>query len=101
MKAEVEIAGAVEKLQFVSPHGSLSIAAAAPDGSTKTWVFTMGSATSLAQRGIGKTGPNALKVGDKVTVKFLPAKNGAPIGFLRSVTFPDGHTIVVSTGPND
>ena len=30
-----------------------------PDGSSTNWVLTLGSATALAQRGIGKTGPNA------------------------------------------
>ena len=101
MKKEMELSGSVEKLQFVNPHGSLAVAVKNPDGSTTPWVMTLGSATALAQRGIGKTGPNALHVGDNITVKFLPAKNGSPLGFLRSVTMPDGHVIVVSAGPND
>src|SRR5215471_13944182 len=102
MKAEKEVAGTVEKVQFVNPHGSLTIEAKNPDGSTTEWVFTLGSATALAQRGVGKTGPNALHTGDSITVKCIPAKNGSPLGFLKSVTYPDGHTIVVSGGnPND
>jgi hypothetical protein len=73
-----------------------------PDGSTTTWVLTLGSATALAQRKVGKIGPNALHTGDKITVKFIPAKDGHPIGFLKSITYADGHTIVVSGGgPND
>ena len=101
MKKEMEMSGSVETIKFVNPHGALAVAVKNPDGSTTPWVLTMGSATSLAQRGIGKTGPNALHVGDNITVKFLPAKNGGPLGFLRSVTMPDGHVIVVSAGPND
>jgi hypothetical protein len=45
----------------------------------------LGSATALAQRGIGKTGPNALHTGYKITVKFLPARDGSPLGFLKTV----------------
>ena len=101
MKKETEISGAVEAIKFVNPHGSLAVAVKNPDGATTSWVLTMGSATALAQRGIGKTGPNALHVGDNITVKFLPAKNGSPLGFLRAVTMPDGHVIVVSAGTND
>lgn len=102
MKTEKEISGAVDKLQFVNPHGSLSIMVKNQDGSATSWVFTLGSATALAQRGVGKTGPNALHVGDSITVKFLPAKDGSPLGFLRSVTYADGHTIQVSGGnPNE
>ena len=101
MKKEAEVSGAVDSIRFVNPHGSLVIAVKNPDGTAAQWVLTMGSATSLAQRGIGKTGPNALHNGDNITVKFLPAKNGSTLGFLRSVTMPDGRVIVVSAGPND
>ena len=102
MKKDMELSGSVEKVQFVNPHGSLTIAVKNPDGSTTPWVMTLGSATALAQRGIGKTGPNALHTGDTITVKFLPAKNGSPLGFLKSVTMPDGRVITISAGnPND
>jgi hypothetical protein len=101
MKAEKELSGTVLKVQFVNPHGSLSINVKNPDGTETEWVFTLGSATALAQRGIGKTGPNALRTGDSITVKCIPAKNGSPLGALRSVTYADGHTIVTSGGsPN-
>ena len=102
MKAEKEISGTVDKLQFTNPHGSLSIDVKNDDGTSTTWVFTLGSATALAQRGVGKTGPNALHVGDAIKVKCIPAKDGHPLGFLKAVTYPDGHTVVVSGGgPND
>ena len=102
MKAEKEVKGTVEKVQFVNPHGSLTIAVKNEDGSSTDWTFTLGSATALAQKGVGKIGPNALHTGDAITVKCIPAKDGHPLGFLKSVTYPDGHTIVVSGGnPND
>ena len=102
MKAEKEISGTVEKVQFVNPHGSLTIEAKNADGTTTEWVFTLGSATALAGKQVGKTGPNALHTGDPITVKCIPAKDGHPIGFLKSITYADGHTIVVSGGgPND
>ena len=102
MKKEEAVTGTVEKLQFVNPHGSLTVGVKNADGSTTAWVMTMGSATGLAQRGIGKTGPNALHVGDNITVKFLPAKNGSPLGFLKTVIMPDGRVIQISAAnPND
>lgn len=102
MKAEKELQGTVEKVQFTNPHGSLEISVKNSDGTATSWVLTLGSATALAQRGVGKIGPNALRTGDSVTVKCIPAKDGHPIGFLKSVTYADGHTIVVSGGgPND
>jgi len=103
MKAEKELSGTVEKVQFTNPHGSLSIMVKNEDGGGETeWIFTLGSATALAQKQVGKTGPNALHVGDTIKVKCIPAKDGHPLGFLKSVTYADGHTIVVSGGgPND
>jgi hypothetical protein len=98
MKAEKELSGAVETVKFVNPHGSLTIAVKNADGTSTSWVMTLGSATGLAQRGVGKTGPNALHAGDNVSIKFIPARNGAPLGFLKSVTFPDGHTVQISAG---
>jgi hypothetical protein len=98
MKGDKEVAGTVLKVQFTNPHGSLSVAVKDASGATTEWVMTLGSATALAQRGVGKTGPNALRVGDHITVKFIPAKDGSPLGFLKTVTFPDGHVVTISGG---
>jgi hypothetical protein len=98
MKAEKDLSGAVESVRFVNPHGSLTVGVKNPDGTTTSWVMTLGSATGLAQRGIGKTGPNALHAGDTVSIKFIPAKNGSPLGFLKSVTYADGHVVQISAG---
>jgi len=98
MKKEMEMSGDVESVKFVNPHGSLTISVKNPDGSATAWVMTLGSATALAQRGIGKTGPNALHTGDKITVKFLPARDGSPLGFLKTVIMPDGRVIQISAG---
>ena len=98
MKKESEVAGSVEKVQFVNPHGSLTLAVKNADGTSTNWVFTLGSATALAARGIGRTGENALHAGDAISVKFIPARNGSPLGFLKSVTMPDGRVIQISAG---
>lgn len=98
MKADKEMAGTVATVKFTNPHGSLSIDVKNADGTMTEWVMTLGSATALAQRGIGKTGPNALHTGDEIKVKFIPAKDGSPLGFLKSVTYPDGHVIQISAG---
>lgn len=98
MKAEKELQGTVTSIKFTNPHGSLALAVKNPDGTTVEWVMTLGSATALAQRGIGKTGPNALHAGDNITVKFLPAKDGSPLGFLKTVIMPDGRVIQISAG---
>ena len=102
MKGEKELEGTVSSVKFTNPHGSLSLTVKGTDGKETEWVMTLGSATALAQRGIGKTGPNALHQGDNIKVKFLPAKDGSPLGFLKTVIMPDGRVIQISAGnPND
>ena len=102
MDKESELTGLVESIKFVNPHGSLAIVVNKEDGTSVKWTFTLGSATRLAQRGIGPTGQNALHQGDKITVKFIPARNGSPLGFFKSVTMPDGRVLNISAGnPND
>lgn len=98
MQQEKEINGTLTKLQFVNPHGSMTITVKNPDGTTTDWTFTTGSATTLADRGISKVGPNALKVGEPLTAKFIPARNGNPLGFLKSIKRADGTVMTISSG---
>jgi hypothetical protein len=101
MKGEKEITGTLAKIQFVNPHGSMTIEVKNADGTLTEWKFTTGSATTLAERGIGKSS-NVLKAGDTITAKFIPARDGSPLGFLKSVTLADGKVIMISAGnPND
>src|ERR1051326_4004246 len=102
MSAEKEIQGTLTKIQFVNPHGSMTITVKNPDGTTIDWTFTTGSATPLADRGISKVGPNALKIDEPLTAKFIPARNGKPLGFLKSITRANGQVLSISYGnPND
>ena len=97
---EVKVTGALSKLQFVNPHGSITITVENDDGTTTDWTFTTGSATALAQRGITKVGPNALKIGEELTVTFTPARNGSPLGGLRTVERADGQILTNRAGDN-
>ena len=90
---EGEVTGTLADLKFVNPHGSIVITVKNEDGTTTDWTFTTGSATALAERGITKVGPHALKIGEQLTVTFMPARNGAPLGALRTVKRADGKII--------
>ena len=90
---ESEVTGALAKLQFVNPHGSITVTVTNDDGTTTDWTFTTGSATALASRGITPVGPNALKIGEELTVTFNPARNGSPLEGLRTIERADGRTL--------
>src|SRR6204780_5163006 len=80
MKKETVVSGTVASIKFSNPHGSLTLTVKNADGTMTDWVMTLGSATALANRGIGKTGPNAAEPGDNADAVFLPARRGSPLG---------------------
>ena len=90
---EVKVTGVLAKLQFVNPHGSITVTVTNDDGTTTDWTFTTGSATQLAQRGISTVGPNALKIGEEVTVTGMPARNGSPLGGFKTLTRANGEVL--------
>jgi hypothetical protein len=96
MRKETEIKGTFVGIKLTNPHGSLTVAVKNPDGTNTDWVMTTGSATTLAERGITKAN-SGLKVGDTITVKYIPARKGA-LGFLKSVTLADGRVLEISQG---
>jgi hypothetical protein len=90
---EGKVAGTLADIKFVNPHGSIVVTVKNADGTATDWTFTTGSATALAQRGITKVGPNALRIGEEVTVLFTPARNGSPLGGFKSLTRADGQVL--------
>lgn len=91
---EAKVTGAFKAFRLVNPHSSLKLDVKNPDGTTTEWSIVGGSVQALARLGIGKEGPNAIKVGDEITVTLMPAADGkSPIGLLVAITYPDGHTV--------
>ena len=94
LKKEAQVTGAFTAFRLVNPHSSLKLEVKNADGKATEWAITGGSVTSLAKLGIGKSGPNALHVGDEITVTYVPAADGkSPIGLLVAITYSDGHTV--------
>ena len=91
---EAKVTGAFKAFRLVNPHSSMKLEVKGKDGSIVEWSFVGGSVQQLARLGIGKSGPNALKAGDEITVTCVPAADGkSPIGLLSAITYPDGHTV--------
>ncbi len=91
---EAKVTGAFKAFRLINPHSALKLDVKGPDGSVVEWSVLGGSVQALARLGIGKSGPNALRVGDEITVTLVPALDGkSPIGLLVAITYPDGHTV--------
>ena len=88
-----EVTGVIKKVEFINPHGVMTLEVPNDDGTTTEWELTTGSANTLSSLGFGGDGPNTVIAGDVVTISYFPARNGKPLGFIRSITLPDQRTI--------
>ena len=104
-QAEFDIAkpmtvkGTVTKVEWVNPHVYLHIDVKDDKGAVTNWAFeTLGPGRMRAE-GMSK---QTFGVGKVVTLKGYAARDGSKnLGFLRQVTFDDGHTIEVWLGDPD
>ncbi len=86
LNKEVVLQGKLVKLNFVNPHASIVMEVVNPDGTTTEWVLTTASVQVLTRQGLNKT---SIKPGEILKVTVLPAKNGHPVGFIRSLELGD------------
>jgi Family of unknown function (DUF6152) len=98
IRAENEVSGVLTRVAFTNPHGAMTLEVTNQDGSKTEYLMTTGSANTLANLGFGTGGPNTVKAGDAVTIKYFPARNGKPLGFIRTITLADKREIQLSTG---
>jgi DNA/RNA endonuclease YhcR with UshA esterase domain len=89
IRAQEEVTGVVTKVEFMNPHGAMTLVSENNDGTETEWVLTTGSANTLSSLGFGRGGPNTVTAGDVVTITYFPARNGNPLGFIRSITLPN------------
>ena len=86
IRGEGKVSGVLTKVAFTNPHGAMTLQ------------VTTGSANTLANLGFGTGGPNTVKAGDPVTISYFPARNGKPLGFIRSIVLADQREIQISSG---
>ena len=91
--------GTVSKVEWVNPHVYVHIDVKDDKGVVSKWEFeTLGPGRMRAE-GMSK---QTFGVGKVVTLKGYAARDGSKnLGFLRQVTFDDGHTIEVWLGDPD
>ena len=81
----------IKNVVWAHPHIILTFAVKETNGTVSTWSTESGSPGSVARLGWNR---NSVKPGDKVTIELLPAKNGAHVGRLKKVIFPDGRELL-------
>ena len=88
-------------MEFINPHSMLHLDVTNPDGTKTEWIFQTTNAGTLRNRGLARSGPGSLQQGAQYTVKGYAARNGNPMGFLRTLVMPDKREITFWFGdPN-
>ena len=86
LNKEVVLQGRLKKLNFTNPHASIELTVPDKVGTFTEWVLTTASVQILTREGLNK---NSIKPGEILKVTVLPARNGHPAGFIRSLQLGD------------
>lgn len=86
---EVTITGTVTNFSYRNPHVFLHVDVKGDTGDVVSWAVEMSNITNMGRRGIyGST----FRIGDVVTVKLNPLRDGRPGGNYTSIIAADGKT---------
>ena len=88
--AEITLKGTVTEWTWFNPHCFLKFDVKDESGKVTNWAVESGNPTDMSKRGWART---SFKPGQEVTVTVQPAKNGAPVGVIRSVVLANGQTL--------
>jgi hypothetical protein len=86
---ELSITGTVTVFSYRNPHVFLHLDVKDDKGVVTSWAIEMSNISNMQTRGIHRS---TFKVGDVVTVKINPLKDGRPGGNYTSVIAADGKT---------
>ena len=86
-KNPITIKGSVTEFVWSNPHVQVYLDVKGDKGSMVHWSVETYSPGKLVRAGWSK---DSVKVGDLVSVTLIPAKGGAPVGFLRKLVLSNG-----------
>ena len=95
LNKEIVLEGRLDKLNFTNPHASIEMSVPNPDGTVTHWKLTTASVANLTRAGLNK---ESIKPGELLKAVILPARNGNPAGFIRSLTLADNKQIKLFFG---
>lgn len=93
---DIEVRGAISKIEWTNPHIWIYLDVTAANGSVEKWECEMGSPNQLIRQGWKK---EDLPIGTVIRAQANPARVGEHICSTRKITLDDG-TPVFSRGAN-
>lgn len=86
-KNPITIKGTVTEFAWTNPHAQIYLDVKDDKGNVVHWSVETYSPGKLVRAGWTK---ESVKAGDQVSINLIPAKNGAPVGFLHKVILANG-----------
>ena len=86
LNTEIVLEGRLQKLNYRNPHANIILEVPNDDGTITEWTLTTASTSQLSARGVT---PDSMAPGISLRVTALPARNGNPSGFIRSMALND------------
>jgi hypothetical protein len=84
-------AGVVAEVIWRNPHVYLNWDAKDDRGTVVRWTGEFSSPATMISEGLGR---DTFKVGDPLTVTFMPARAGTPQGLVIKILRPDGKVVI-------
>jgi Family of unknown function (DUF6152) len=93
------VKGTLTKVEWVNPHAYIYVDSKNEKGTAIEYSFETGPPGNLRRAGVLRT---MFTAGGLVTIDAYEAKDGTKhLGLVKSITFSDGHTIVMGKDPKD
>ena len=89
-KNPITIKGTVTEYAWTNPHVQIYLDVKDDKGKVSHWSVETFSPGKLVRAGWTK---DSVKTGDVVSITLIPAKSGAPVGFLHKLTLPSGEEL--------
>jgi hypothetical protein len=89
-KNPITIKGTVTEYAWTNPHVQIYLDVKDDKGKVLHWSVETFSPGKLVRAGWTK---DSVKAGDVVSITLIPAKSGAPVGFLHKLMLPSGEEL--------
>lgn len=90
----VKVTGTITKVEWLNPHVWFYVDVKEENGKVTNWGFSTLPPGNLMRRGITK---DMLKIGSVINVEGSRARNGSNNASGRSITYPDGKSVLSPT----
>ena len=93
------VKGTVTKVEWINPHVYIHVDVKDAQGKVTNWGFETLGPGRMRANGMSK---QSFGIGQTITLKGYAARDGSKsLGFLRQITFDDGHSVEVWLGDTD